>query len=346
MFDKKDVTIYDIARQMDISTATVSRALNNNTSISEKTRKKIQETARELGYRNNNFAKNLRNQNSHTIGVIIHELVSSFTNSVLGGIEKITTEAGYDIIIAHSSEKMAKEIKNTNNLFHKRVDGIIASLAFDTNDLSHFEPFKEKNIPLIFFDRVDESMDSTKVIIDNYRCGYIATKHLIDQGCKRIAIITGTQQRNVYSQRFKGYKDALLDAGLDFKDDLVIINDLNAVSGAEAAIQIMGLNPIPDAAFVTNDLTAAVFMKKLKEHGIAVPDDIAVIGFNNDVISQIVEPELTTIDYPGFLMGEVAASRLIDHLQGKSNVNQLSTIIINSELIVRKSSLKYRNAAS
>lgn len=337
---KKDITIYDIARKMDISSATVSRALNNNSSISEKTRNKIHETAKELGYRHNNFAKNLRKQKSQTIGVLIHELVSSFTTSVLGGIEKVTTEAGYDIIIAHSSEQMSKEIKNANNLFHKRVDGIIASLAFDTNDLSHFEPFNEKNIPLIFFDRVDENIESTKVIIDNYKSGYLATKHLLDQGCKRIAIVTGTQLRNVYLQRFKGYRDAILDSGLEFRDDYVIVNDLNAKSGADAATQLLALKPIPDAAFVTNDLTAAVFMKKLKEYGMSIPKDIAVVGFNNDAISQIVEPELTTIDYPGFLMGEVAATQLINHLQGKSDVKHLSTIIINSELIIRDSSLK------
>lgn len=337
---KKDITIYDIARKMDISTATVSRALNNNASISEKTRKKIKETAKELGYRHNNFAKNLRNQKSHTIGVLIHELVSTFTTSVLGGIEKVTTEAGYDIIIAHSSEQMAKEIKNANNLFHKRVDGVIASLAFDTDDLSHFEPFNEKNIPVIFFDRVEENIESTKVIIDNYKGGYLATKHLIDQGCKHIAIVTGTQKRNVYSQRFKGYKDALIDSGFELREDYIIINELSEKSGADAAMQILNLKPMPDAAFVTNDLTAAVFMKKLKEYDISIPGDIAVVGFNNDVVSKIVEPELTTVDYPGFLMGEVAATQLINHLSGISDVKQLSTIIINSELIIRKSSLK------
>ena len=287
---KKDITIYDIARKMDISSATVSRALNNNVSISEKTRKKIQETAKELGYRHNNFAKNLRNQKSHTIGVLIHELVSTFTTSVLGGIEKVTTEAGYDIIIAHSSEQMAKEIKNANNLFHKRVDGVIASLAFDTDDLSHFEPFNEKNIPLIFFDRVEENMESTKVIIDNYKGGYLATKHLIDQGCKRIAIVTGTQKRNVYHQRFKGYRDAILDNGLEMKEEFIIINDLDAKSGADAANILINLKPMPDAAFVTNDLTAAVFMKTLKNYGISIPKDMAVVGVNNEAISQIVDP--------------------------------------------------------
>lgn len=337
---KKDITIYDIAKKMEISTATVSRALNDNTSISEKTRKRIQEAAKEMGYRHNNFAKNLRNQKSHTIGVLIHELVSTFTTSVLGGIEKVTTEAGYDIIIAHSSEKMAKEIKNANNLFHKRVDGVIASLSFETNDLSHFDPYIEKNIPLVFFDRVEENIQSIKIVIDNYKCGYQATKHLIDQGCRRIALVTGTQQRNVYYQRFKGYRDALMDNNIPLRDEYIILNELSEKSGIEAANRVLQLNPLPDAAFVTNDLTAAVFLKKLKKEGIRIPEDMAIVGFNNDAVSKIVEPELTTIDYPGFLMGEVAATQMINHLKGKLDVKQLSTVIINSELIIRESSLK------
>ena len=195
-------------------------------------------------------------------------------------------------------------------------------------------------LPLVFFDRVEENIENTKVVIDNYKCGYVATKHLIDQECKRIAIVTGTQQRNVYNQRFKGYRDALFDKGMEIRDNYVIIDELSAKSGAEVANVIRKLKPMPDAVFVTNDLTAVFFIKELKKHGIKIPEDIAVVGFNNDAISKIIEPELTTIEYPGFLMGEVAATQLISHLQGKSDVKQLSTIIINSELIIRESSLK------
>jgi LacI family transcriptional regulator len=336
----KEITIYDIAKKMETSTATVSRALNDNPAISENTRKKIQKVAKEMGYRHNNFAKNLRNQKSQTIGVIIHELVSTFVTSVLGGIEQVATEAGYDLIIAHSSEQMEKEKKNANNLFHKRVDGVIASLSFNTTNLDHFNPFIEKKIPLVFFDRVEENLELTKVIIDNYKCGYLATQHLIDQGCKRVAIVTGPQERNVYNKRYKGYRDALLDADMEIKKDYIIINELNAQSGIEAAKRLLKLKPVPDGVFVTNDLTAAVFMKELKKNGVKIPKDIAIVGFNNDAISEIVEPELTTINYDGFLIGETAATQLINHLQGKSDVKKLSTIIVNSELIIRNSSLK------
>jgi LacI family transcriptional regulator len=190
MKPKKEVTIYDIALKLDLSSATVSRALKNHPAINKNTKKKIQDAAKELGYRHNTFASNLRKQKTNTIGVIVHELNSNFITSVLAGIEKITTEAGYDLIIAHSSESFEKESANALNLFHKRVDGLIASLAFDTQGLAHYKFFSDRSIPIIFFDRVEENSESTKVIIDNYKCGYQATKHLIDQGCKRIVLVT------------------------------------------------------------------------------------------------------------------------------------------------------------
>jgi LacI family transcriptional regulator len=342
MQHKKDITIYDIANKLNLSSATISRALNDSPVINAKTKKKIKQAAQELGYRQNNFASNLRKQKSHTIGVIIHELKSNFTTSVLAGIEKITTEAGYDLIIAHSSESKSKEIANANNLFHKRVDGLIASLSFETESLDHFQPFSDKGIPVIFFDRVEENLESTKVIIDNYKAGYQATKHLIEQGCKRIVIVTGNLKRNVYNNRFQGFKAALSDAGLDMPKELILIKDLSEQSGEEVAEQIIKMNPMPDGAFITNDFTAAICMKALKKRGVKIPEDIAIVGFNNDVISKIVEPSLTTINYPGVLMGEVAALNILNHINGNTDLNQMSTIIINSELIIRESSLRVK----
>src|SRR5215213_9998328 len=174
MRETKEVTIYDIAKKLKISPATVSRGLADHPGISKKTKKKIIDTVEEMGYRSNHFARNLRQKQTYTIGVMVHELNSNFITSVLAGIEKVTTEAGYDLIIAHSSENMKKEEANARNLFHKRVDGLIASLAFNTKGLDHYKSFAEKGIPMIFFDRVEEKSDSTKVIIDNYKCGYQA----------------------------------------------------------------------------------------------------------------------------------------------------------------------------
>lgn len=340
MKPKKDITIYDIAQKLDLSSATVSRALQDHPAINKNTRKKIQDAAKELGYRHNNFASSLRKQKTNTIGVIVHELNSNFITSVLAGIEKVTTQAGYDLIIAHSSESFEKEAANALNLFHKRVDGLIASLAFDTKGLDHYKQYEEKGIPVIFFDRVEEKSDSTKVIIDNYKCGYQATQHLIEQGCKRIVLVTANLKRNVYAQRHKGYTDALFDNGIAYNKDYVLIKDLSEQCGVEAALQILKMKPLPDGAFITNDFSAAVCMQTLKEHGVRIPEDIAVVGFNNDAISKIIEPQLTTVHYPGIDMGEIAARNLINHLKGITNISQTNTIVVRSELIIRKSSVK------
>ncbi|HYE54226.1 MAG TPA: LacI family DNA-binding transcriptional regulator [Chitinophagaceae bacterium] len=340
MSTDKEVTIYDIAKKLNVSPATVSRGIKDHPSISKKTKKRIFDMAKELGYRSNHFARSLRQNQTNTIGVLVHELNSSFITSVLAGIEKVATEAGYDLIIAHSSENMAKEAANARNLFHKRVDGLIASLSFDTTDLSHFQPFVDKGIPLIFFDRVEQDGKSPIVIIDNVKCGYVATNHLIEQGCKKIVHVTSSLKRNVYADRFKGYKDALYDNGIKLDESLVLINDLSEKAGIEAAMKIMKMKPLPDGAFITNDFVAAVCMRTLKEHGVSIPGDIAVVGFNNDAISKLIDPPLTTINYPGKDIGETAARNLVNHLKGVSNINQTNTIIIRSELIIRKSSMR------
>ena len=308
--------------------------------VSKKTRQKIFDLAKQMGYRTNLFARNLRKQNTNTIGVIVHELKSTFITSVLAGIERITTEAGYDLIIAHSSESSTKEAANANNLFHKRVDGLIASLSFDTTDLSHFKPFKDKGIPVVFFDRVEQDGHNTVVIIDNYKCGYTATKHLIEQGCKRVAHVTSSLKRNVYSQRYQGYRNALSEHGLPFDESLLLVKDLSVKAGNEAALELLHRKERPDGIFFTNDFVAAVCMRTLKVQGIQVPDDIAIEGFNNDAISTLVEPALTTINYHGTDVGEIAAIHLINHLNGISDIQQTNTVIVRSELIVRKSSLK------
>ena len=336
----KDVTIYDIASKLKLSPATVSRGLKQHSSVSKKTKKRIADLAEQIGYRTNPFASNLRNQKTKTIGVLVHELNSNFITSVLAGIEKITALEGYDIIIAHSSESFKKEAANVENLFNKRVDGLIASLSFDTPNLNHFKPFFEKAVPVLFFDRVEQDGKKTVVIIDNAACGYMATQHLIEQGCKRIVHITSTLNRNVYAQRFKGYKDALSDNGLPFDDSMLIMEDLSKKSGIDAAMKILRMNPLPDGAFITNDFVAAICMRTLKEHGIKIPDDIAVVGFNNDAIGELIEPALTTINYPGEDMGEIAASNLINHLKGIVNLEKTNTIIVHSNLIVRKSSMR------
>lgn len=340
MQQTKEITIYDLAKALNISPATVSRGLKDHPAISHATKKRIQDAARDMGYRSNNFASNLRRQKTNTIGVMVHELNSSFITSVLSGIEKVTTAADYDIIIAHSSEDYKKEVANASNLFHKRVDGLITSLAYNTENLDHFEPFIQKGIPLIFFDRVDPQYPGAKIVIDNAKAGYEVTSHLIQQGCKRIVHLAGSLKRNVYSDRLKGYRKALEKHKLTFEESMVIENDLSEAACIEAAKQILQMKPLPDAVFACNDFAAVVVMQALAEQGICVPQDIAFAGFNNDTVSRLSIPKLTTINYPGIQMGEIAASHLMSHLNGESNIMQTSTVIIKSELIIRDSSLK------
>jgi LacI family transcriptional regulator len=336
----KEITIYDLARELNLSPATVSRGLKNHQAINKNTKKRIVDKAEEMGYRANNFASNLRKQKSHTIGVLVHQLNSNFIASVLSGIEKVMAAANYDIIIAHSSESGKKEAANATNLFHKRVDGLIASLAADTQDLTHFQQFFKKGLPVVFFDRVEENGEGAKIIIDNYKAAYEATQHLIEQGCKRIIHLTSNLKRNVYVKRFRGYKDALENNGISFDEDLVFASSMVKETFIAAANAIIKMDPLPDGLFSANDISAAICIQIFKEHGIRVPEDIAVVGFNNDTISTIIEPQLTTVNYPAVEMGEQAAMVLMNHLTGNADSGITNSIVLNSELIIRKSSLK------
>jgi len=340
MKKQKEITIYDLAEKLGVSIATVSRALNNDEKVSKKTKKAIAQLAEELGYRHNSFASNLRKQKTNTIGVIVPKLNSFFITTVLTGIEKIATASGYDILIANSSETLEKEAANANALFHKRVDGIIASLSIQSTNLDHFKPFEEKGIPLVLFDRVRDESSFAKVVIDNFRCGLLATEHLIEQGCKRIAFVTGSLGSSVYEQRLKGYKAALHHHKLPVTESLIFATDLSEASGESIAHKLLAMKLRPDGIFVTNDFVAAVCMHELKSKGIRIPEDIAIIGFNNDTISRLVEPQLSTIHYPGVEMGEIAARHLIEHLNGSSNIRQTNIIIMRSEMIIRGSSLR------
>ena len=340
MSNEKEVTIYDIAQKLNISPATVSRGLQDHPAISKKTKKKIFELAEEIGYRSNHFARNLRNNKTNTIGVIVPRLNSNFMSSVISGIEHVANNAGYNLIISQSSESSVKEASNAKTMFNSRVDGLLVSLAYDTSGLSHFESFFKKEIPVIFFDRVLEHKNSTAILIDNRRAAYEATKHLLEQGCRKILHITALPKQNVYVDRLNGYKDALAEFKIPFKESDVIIGNLSMEAGTEAAGIITKMKTLPDGVFVANDNCAVACMQALKENGIAIPDDIAFVGFNNDPVSVVIEPHLSSINYPGYEIGEVAARNLISHLNGISPIHNTDTIILRSDLVIRASSTK------
>ena len=340
MTKPKEVTIYDIARKLNVSIATVSRALKDDPVVSKKTKKKIFDLAEEMGYRYNHFARNLREQRTYTIGVIVPRLNSYFMSTVIAGIESVANNEGYTLIISQSSELADKEMASAKTMFNNRVDGMLVSLAYDTEDISHFDPFFKKNIPLIFFDRVADHPDCTNVLIDNRKGAYEATSHLIAQGCKRIMHMTATPKRNVYVDRLAGYKQALADHHIPFDEKLILINNLSQEAGVQAAATVLEMNPLPDAIFAANDNCAVGCMVTLKKAGIRIPQDIAFAGFNNDPVSTVIEPNLTTINYPGYKMGEMAATSLINHLNGVNSIDSTNTILLRSELIIRASSIK------
>lgn len=344
MSEDKEITIYDIARHLNISATTVSRGLKDHPTINKNTRKKIVEAARQLGYRSNTFASSLRSKKTFTIGVIVPRLNSHFMSSVLAGMEDAASRENYNLIISQSLENGGKEVANVHTMFNKRVDGLLASLAYDTKDIDHFTPFFRKGIPVVFFDRTFPHNESTSIVIDNYKAAYNITKHLIDQGCRRIMHLGGNLLRNVYSERLRGFKQAMLDHDLPIEDkNMIFISRLNEEAGYQAADMIQKMKTKPDGVFSANDTTAVYCMMKLKETGMRIPEDIAFAGFNNDPISKIIEPNLTTIDYSGYDMGEAAVATLISHLNGVTNIKTTNTIILRSEMIIRASSLKKKN---
>lgn len=335
---EKEITIYDIAEKLQVSAATVSRALKDHPRVNKNTKKKIVKAAEEMGYRSNSFASNLRSKNSNIIGVIVPRLNSSFMSDVIAGIEKVVNDNNYNLIISQSLETMKKEISNAKAMLNNRVDGLLVSLAYDTTGIEHFEPFIKRKIPVLFFDRIIEHAHYPQIYIDNFKAAYEVTNHLLQQGCKRIVHISGNQLRNVYAERLRGYKQALEAHHIDFDEQLVIINDLSAKESAAAAEAILQMDPLPDGIFTVNDVSAVSCIQVLKKAGIKIPEQIAIAGFNNDPAACVIEPNLTTVNYKGYEMGEVAASMLINHLANRQDLQQTHSLILRSELIVRESS--------
>ena len=344
MPDDKEITIYDIAKHLNISATTVSRGLKDHPTINKNTRKKIFEAAKHLGYRSNTFASSLRSKKTFTIGVVVPRLNSYFMSAALAGMEDAASRENYNLIISQSLENAEKEVANAHTMFNKRVDGLLVSLAYDTENIHHFDPFFKKGIPVVFFDRIYSHNESTCIVIDNYKAAYDVTEHLIGQGCKRIMHLGGNMLRNVYAVRLRGYKQALRDYNLPFDEKkLLFISKLNEEAGTKAAEHILKMTGKPDAVFSANDTAAVYCMLKLKEAGIRIPADIAFAGFNNDPISKIIEPNLTTVNYSGYDIGEAAVNSLINHLKGISSIKTTNTIILRSDLIIRASSLKNKS---
>jgi LacI family transcriptional regulator len=337
---EKEITIYDIAKALNISAATVSRALMDHPSVNVNTKQRVRKAADDMGYRLNHLASNLRKKKSNIIGIIVGNLNSSFMSNVIAGVEKVTNDAGYNLIISQSLDNYEKEVNIAQAMYNNRVDGLLVSLAYDTENADHFANFVKRGIPLVYFDRVWPHPQCPGIEIDNVKAAYDITEHLIKQGCKRIAHVTAYKLSSIAADRFTGYQKALTDNQIDFEDDLLILTQLTLQAGIEAAHTILAMPKRPDGVFVTNDACAVSCMQELKRHGIRIPQDIAFAGFNNDTVASIIEPNLTTVNYKGYDMGEVAAKILINRLNSNIDLPVDNKLIQKSELIIRESSLK------
>ncbi|MBX2894143.1 MAG: LacI family DNA-binding transcriptional regulator [Cyclobacteriaceae bacterium] len=338
------VTIKDIARELGISPSTVSRALKDHPDISVQTKKAVNELADKLNYQPNIVALNLRQKKTNTIGVIIPEIVHFFFSTVISGIEDVAYTAGYNVILAQSNESYQRELTDMKALFNSRVDGMLISISRETTNFDHIESIISKGVPIVFYDRMYNSPSSSKVIVDDYAGAKEGVMHLIEQGCKRIAHLNGSPNLMISIDRLRGYKEALEENGLKYDESLVItVPSGTFEEGKRGMSKLLNLNHLPDAVFAGNDPMAMGAMMAIKEKGLKIPQDIALVGFSNWFFGELMEPSLTSIDQPGFEMGQEAARLLIRQIEMKDKEDfepEPETKILKTKLVIRNSSLK------
>ncbi|MBL6449268.1 LacI family DNA-binding transcriptional regulator [Fulvivirga sp. 29W222] len=334
------ITIYDIAKKLNITAATVSRALNNNPRISDTTRKLVMETAASMGYTQNKLALALKSGKSNLVGVIVPYIDTSFFASIIRGIEEALHPEGYNVIICQTHETEAKEIETVNTLLNAQVDGILMSLSKTSKETTHFEHILNKKIPLVFFDRRKNIKGVSSVTIDDFEGGYVATKHLIEQGCKTIAHLSGDWSLEIYKNRSEGYKQALLDHGLKYDEKYLLHVKSDTEAGKSAVDTLMKLDKKPDAIFSSSDFVALGAIQRLQELGIKLPDDFCVVGFSNEPFTQLMELSISSVDQAPHEMGRMAAKVFLDQVSGVGKVKIEQKVELTPHLISRKSSVK------
>jgi LacI family transcriptional regulator len=335
----KRISIQYLAAELGLSVSTISRALNNATDVSDATKAQVWALAEKLNYQPNSMAASLRSGRSNVLGVIVPHINGAFFPAVVHGIERLASKAGFNVMICQSSEEVGREVNHIKALLRAQVDGVLVSMSNTTRDFEHFEQVRRKGIPLVFFDRMPELPNVCGVVADDYRGAYQLTEHLIAQGCRRIAHLAGPQHLNITFNRHQAYHDALLAHGLPYDERLVVPLANSRENGGAAAMRHLLAGPVrPDAVFSAYDFAAAGALRVLEEHGIRVPEDIALAGFSNEPFTTMVKPQLTSVDQHGELMGE-AAVQLFLQLQKRSDTFTGQRIVLKPKLIVRASSL-------
>ena len=329
------ITIKDIAKALNISASTVSRALKDHPDISRETKDAVNNLAIKLKYKPNAVALSLKNSRTNTIGVIIPEVVHYFFSTVISGIEDVAYDAGYNVMVCQSNERYAREIINAQALESNRVEGLLVSISKETQTLTHLQNLEEKGIPIVFFDRAPEDIEVDRVIIDDQQAAYNATRHLIDTGCRRIAHLAAPATLGIGFKRLEGYKQALKDHGIPFRDEWVIVADSFELA-ENAARNLMHLPTPPDAIFAVNDMTAVGAMKTLQRMSVDVPNRVAIIGFSAGFFSDITTPTLSSVDQHGYKMGVEAAKLLLERIEKPAD-GQYKTTYIPTDLVIRES---------
>lgn len=336
--NKKRITLKDIAQVVNISTAAVSKALRNDPRISKARIEEVKRVAKELNYQPNHLASALRKGKSNLVGVIIPKTNSHFFSSVLEKIEDVLHQAGYNIIITQSNESYEKECRNIETLLFTQVDGIIASMANETVDLSHYEQIKAKGIPLILFDRGENDLNVDYVGINDFESSHLIIDHLVSKGCSRIAHIGGYRHTRIFNNRIKGYIDAMGKHNLSIEDGLLIESSLTLEDGREKMAALLELDHKPDGVYIASDYAALGALQVIQEYGLNVPEDIKLVGFGNEPFTSLVTPSITSINQHSSKIGKAAAQTFLDLVKQKELKQSLNKIILQAELIERESS--------
>ncbi|RXP46891.1 LacI family transcriptional regulator [Lutibacter sp. HS1-25] len=336
---KKKTTIYDIAVKLNITAATVSRALNNNSKISEATRELVQKTALKMNYEQNKVALALKSGKSYNVGVIVPRIDTTFFGSVIRAIEEELYPAGYHVIICQTHDIESREVENITTLINAQVDGILMSISSPDIDLNVINQIVKKNIPLIFFDRKKDIEGVSSVVINDFEGGYKVTKQLIEQGCKKIVHINGNPKIKIFQERCRGYKHALKDSGLAYDEKLVFETKSNVEEGRRVAKLLLAMDTLPDGVFSSSDFTALGVIQELKENGVKIPEDICVAGFANEPFTKFMELSITSVDQSPLEMGKMTAKVFLEQVNNKE-IKIEKKVVLEPKLMIRKSSLR------
>ncbi|MET0392223.1 MAG: LacI family DNA-binding transcriptional regulator [Chitinophagaceae bacterium] len=334
----KPATIKDIARQLNISISTVSRALRNTPDVNIETRKAVMALAEELSYQPNKLALSLKQKQTHNIGVIVPNL-DYVLATMVRGIDEVALEAGYTVMVCQSNESFGREIVNTRRLLDSLVDGFIISVSSETKVFDHFKKIQEKKMPVVMFDRLIPDLQAPGVRLDNMDGGYQATEHLAEQGYKRIAILAGPKNLGISNMRMEGYLNALKKYRMKPDPDLMIHCDFNQQYAYIATQELLAMKKRPDAIFTISDRMAIGAMLAIKEKGLRMPQDIGLVGFNNEPVVSLVTPAISSVDQPAFDLGKLAAKLFIETVHNNSDMSMVEEVL-RPKLYVRESSLR------